>query len=804
MTRRVEAAAAAAGQESDPPLGGTDLRLAPAALGTWAAAAAGVHVPPVIAGGLAAGLLAVGAGLLRPGRRRSTAVRLALALSLLCAGVAAGDTALRVLALRSGPVPILGRAFADARVVVLVTADPRLTRPRPGRPGGDLVVVPARVVLVRRPAGDIRVSSPVVLLARDRAWLAVAPGERHLVDVTLRPGDVAEKVAAVGSVRGPPRLVSPAPVWQRAATSLRGGLVGASAGLGPDERAVLPGLVDGDTSRVSAELSSDFRTTGLTHLLAVSGANLAILLAFVLWAARWCGVRGWWLPALGLLTVGGFVLVARPEPSVLRAAAMGLVTLVALGSGRARSGVSALAAAVVGLVLLDPWLATSYGFVLSALATGALLLAAGRWATALQRRGLPRPLAVALAAPAAAQLACAPVVVLLSGQVSLVAVPANLLAAPAVAPATVLGVLALLVAPLSSSAAAILAHLAALPVWWLVRVARYGAAVPAAAIRWPASAWGSLGLAATTVGAVLAAGPVARWSTARWGGRPVALVCVGVLVAAAAGVRVADAGWPPRGWVLVACDVGQGDALVLATVPGSAVVVDAGPDPALVDRCLRRLRVRRVPVLVLTHFHADHVDGVPGVLRGRVVGALEVGPLAEPADRARTVLAAARGRQVPVLRAGVGEHVTVGPVRWEVLWPARVIRGEGSDPNNASVVLLVVVRGLRLLLLGDVETAAQRALLARLGPAGLPGGPVDVLKVAHHGSASQAPGLLAAAAPRAAVISVGPDNDYGHPSPATLRLLASAGVPVWRTDLVGDVAVVAHPGGGLRVVARGR
>ena len=778
-----------------------DLRLVPAALGAWAAAWGALLFDPLATGAVAVVLGLVGIAVLaRRGRRPRV---LATALALLCAAVAASDTAVRVVAVERGPVAELARASASARLEVVVTTDPRLAQPRPGRAAGALVVVGARVAVVRRPEGWLRVSSPVVLLTRERGWLAVAPGERYLVDASLHPGDVADRTAAVLSVRGPPRRIGAAPWLQRVATALRAGLVRAASGLGGDERAVLPGLVDGDTSRVGPTLTAAFRTTGLTHLLAVSGANLAIVLAFVLWTARWCRVRGWWLTLLGLATVGGFVLVARPEPSVLRAAAMGLVTLVALGSGRRRAGTGALAAAVLGLVLVDPWLARSYGFVLSVLATAALVLLARPWAEALERRGVPRPVAAALAAPAAAQLACAPVVVLLSSQVSLVAVPANLLAAPAVAPATVLGMLALLVAPLSSVGAAVAARLAAVPVWWIVRVARTGAAMPHAAVGWPRSPGGAAALAALTIGAGLAVGPLARWSVGRWGRRRVALACAGALVAGVGAVRVTTPAWPPPGWVLVACDVGQGDALVLSAGPGSAVVVDAGPDPPSVDGCLRRLHVRRIPVVVLTHFHADHVDGLPGVLHGRQVGSIEVGPLAEPPDRQRAVVAAARARHLPLVPAVLGEHVVVGPIAWDVLWPARIIRGEGSDPNNASVVLLVVTRGLRLLLTGDVETAAQHALLADLGPAGLPGGPVDVLKVAHHGSAAQAPELLAAAAPRAALISVGAHNDYGHPAPATLGLLARAGVPAWRTDRSGDLAVVAVGGGALRVVARG-
>jgi competence protein ComEC len=216
-----------------------------------------------------------------------------------------------------------------------------------------------------------------------------------------------------------------------------------------------------------------------------------------------------------------------------------------------------------------------------------------------------------------------------------------------------------------------------------------------------------------------------------------------------------------------------------------------------VDRCLRRLDVRRVPLVLLTHLHADHVEGLPGVLRHRSVGQVELGPYGEPADELGRVRAWAAAARVPLRQAVVGERVVVGPLEWQVLWPQRVITGEGSVPNNASVVTLAEARGVSMLLTGDVEPAAQRGLLARW-----PAGPVDVLKVPHHGSAYQAPELLRALRPRVALVSVGAGNDYGHPAPGTLRALVAAGAVVGRTDRDGDLAVVAD-GDGPRLVPRG-
>ncbi|WP_143664864.1 ComEC/Rec2 family competence protein, partial [Streptomyces sp. NRRL B-24572] len=258
-------------------------------------------------------------------------------------------------------------------------------------------------------------------------------------------------------------------------------------------------------------------------------------------------------------------------------------------------------------------------------------------------------------------------------------------------------------------------------------------------------------------------------------------------------------GWPPPGWVFAMCQVGQGDATVLAAGGDSAVVVDAGPDPVPVDRCLRELGVRRVPLLVLTHFHTDHVAGLPGVLRGRSVGAIQTTGLEEPPAQAAFVRRTAAAAGVPLIRAGPGERRRVGALEWRVLWPWAGTAefpvsggppgsGEsGGGPNDASVAMLVrAAGGLSLLLLGDLEPPAQRAL-SRVHPEL---GPVDVLKVAHHGSAHQDPGLMRVVRPRLALVSTGRDNPYGHPSARTIEALREGGARVLRTDRDGAIAVV--------------
>jgi competence protein ComEC len=771
-----------------------DARLALPALAAWLGAFVGTGALPghsvgwLVVLALGPTMAMVAALAVRVGR---PALARATVLAVLCLAAFSTVGSLRLEALHRSGLSGLARERATASASAVVTGDPVLHRgsTHGDHRAGDLLLVPVRLVEVEARGRVTRTRAPALLFARDRRWVGLLPGQR--LDLTGRLGAAraGQPIAAVVTVRGPPHLRGRSSPVQRAAGSLRAGLRRASDQLPADERGLLPGLVLGDTSRMPADLLDDFRTAGLTHLTAVSGANIAILVSFVLLAGRWAGLRGRWLPVAGGLAMAAFVVLARPQPSVLRAAAMGAIGLLALATGRRRRSVAALAAAVLVLLLADPWLARSFGFVLSVLATGGLVLLAPGWASQWRDRGLPRPLAEALAVPLAAQLVCGPVIVLLSGQLSLVAVPANLLVAPAIAPATVLGVLATAAAPLDDGLARVLATLAGAPVWWVVQVARRGAAVPGSAVGWPDTVRGALLLAVASTVVAVAVQVLAR--------RPARAAGAAVVLGVALVVPATSPGWPPPGWVLAACDVGQGDALVLEVASRTAVVIDAGPDPEAVDRCLRRLDVSRVPIVLLTHLHADHVEGLPGVLRGRQVGEVALGPYGEPADELRRVRGWARAAGVPITSVTVGERMAIGPVSWSVLWPARVIHEE-SVPNNASVVLLARSHGLRLLLTGDVEPPAQRALLSRVR---LPR--VDVLKVAHHGSAYQDPALLAETRPRVALISVGVDNDYGHPAPATVRSLRRSGALVGRTDVDGTLVVVGPPGRLALVTARG-
>ncbi|MGK5685011.1 ComEC/Rec2 family competence protein [Actinoplanes sp. URMC 104] len=769
--------------------GAADLRLAGFAVAVWLSALAALYLSARTGLALGAGA-AMAAGLLASAMARSRAsprrwVGLAVLLGVVCGAVATGA---RVSVREAAPLVELVRAGDPVWMEMVVRDDPRAARATAGRPPTYLVDVDLEAVRAEDAAG-LRLSARALVLGGDRGWQGLLPGQRVTARGKLLPPRGGDLRAVVASVREPPVLVG-RPSWaQRAAGVLRAGLQRACAPLPDLPGGLLPGLVVGDTSRLDPALEEDFRTTGMTHLNAVSGANVAIVLGVVLFVVRRTRAGPVVTALVCAVALVGFVILARPSPSVVRAAAMGAIGLVGLASGRRRAALPALAAGVAVLIVADPELASDPGFALSVLATSGLLLLAPVWRDGLRRRGCPAGLAEALAVPAAAQVACGPMVAGLSGTISLVAVPANLLAVPAIAPATLLGVTAALISPLWPAGAEFAAWLGHWPAQWLVLIATSGARVPAGALPWPGGLTGALLLAVITVGLLVATRrPLIR--------RLVTVVALGGVLGALP-VRLLASGWPPPGWVVVACAVGQGDAIVLPAGAGRAVVVDAGPEPDAVDHCLRRLGVRQVALFVVSHFHVDHIGGVGGVFRGRDVRAV-IGPDWPEPLTGRAAVAAAAGR-VGVHAVGPGWAYAVGGLRLTVLGPVEPLRGTNSDPNNNSLVLRAEVDGRTVLLPGDAETEEQEDMLDHLGADAVR---ADVLKVSHHGSSYQSPRFLDETRPAVALVSVGLGNDYGHPNPSLLARLARGGARVLRTDESGDLAAVAS-GRGLAVVARG-
>ncbi|MBM4632012.1 DUF4131 domain-containing protein [Rhodococcus hoagii] len=779
-----------------------DLRLVPSAAACWGATLVGLLAgwrPAAVSAVVSAAVGAVLALLVWRRRRAGPSVVLGIgvgvvAAALLGAGFAAA-VAVRAHAVETHPLAALTAGGGSATLVVELDDDPKMLRGKSF--GGERqLMLRASLQEVRTDRTVLRAGGSILVFAEGEQWAGLLPGQRVTLRGRLAEPERRDLTVAVVRATGSPQHVAEPPAIQRWAGVVRDRLASAAGSALPaDQAGLLPGLVVGDTSGLAQETKDEFTAAGLTHLTAVSGANVSIVLGAVLLVVRGVGLG----PRTGALLAGialvAFVVIARPSPSVLRAAAMGCVALLALVTGRRKQAIPALAASVVVLLALSPSLAVDFGFALSVFATAGLVVVSPALVARLRARGWPRGLAEMCAVALAAFVVTAPLVAAMSGTVSIVSIVANVLVAPAVAPITVVGAATAVLAVVWLPAAALLVRVAGPPLWWLLEVADRAAAVPGGNLAVRNGLGGAVIVAVGIAVAVLAA-------RHPWSRRMLLAVAVGV-AAVWVPTRFHQPGWPASGWALVACDVGQGDGLVLSAGGRRAVVVDAGPEPGPMDRCLRRLGIDEIPLLVVTHLHADHYGGLDAVLHGRSVGAVAIGPASLPEGGFRFVSAAASRADVPLVRLAAGRQLTVGAVRITVLGPLlpepRTSAAAEDGANDASLVLMAETAAGRLLLTGDAEEDGQRALLRSKIPLR-----ADVLKVPHHGSHTTSPEFLDAVRPRVALVSVGADNTFGHPNPGILQRLAALGAVTVRTDRDGDVAVARSGSGALAVVGHSR
>lgn len=553
-----------------------------------------------------------------------------------------------------------------------------------------------------------------------------------------------------------------------------------------EQAGLVPSLVVGDISQLQQATKDDFQTTGLTHLTAVSGTNLTLMLAFLIPLAKRLGARRYWLTGLSVGAVIAFVLICRSEPSVVRAAAMGLVALSATGlAADRRRGLRHLGTAVLTLTLVNPWLAINWGFALSVVASAAILWWGTNWQQVLGQ-WLPSGLAEALAIPLAAQLATQPIVTNLSGSISAVGVVANALTGAFVGPVTVLGLTAGLIGSIWSPLSYPIGWLAGWCIQPVLSIAHFLAALPAASWKWRSD---PISLLVLSVGCLLI-GALMPWLLAKsWTTTLLVLVLiVGSLVAPK------QPGWPGQ-WLIATCDVGQGDARVLRTGPRSAVLVDTGPEAKPTLDCLHSLSIDHLNAVVITHIHADHSGGLEGVLRAYPATTVITGPA--------TNLTSSSGHG-PILITRPGDRFQVGWLTWQTLaadplpFTPAAGQAESSIENDTGVAGLANVNGLRIVLAGDREPAGQQAMLGAATDLR-----AEILAMPHHGSSRQASEFFKATGARIAVISVGRGNSYGHPSFSAIRLAESAGMRVYRTDHDGGIAI-GKGANGLTVTTQNR
>ena len=567
---------------------------------------------------------------------------------------------------------------------------------------------------------------------------------------------------------------------------------GLERGLAAPEAALLRGMVLGEDERLTQEVRDDFQASGLAHILAVSGQNVMLLAILVLGACALVGVPLQARLALAAALIVLYVPLAGGGPSIQRAGVMGVAGLVAALAGRPSRRWYALLLAAALTLLLNPRAAGEPGWQLSFAAVAALLVGAAPLSAALGRR-MPGPVAEAAAITIAATVGTAPLMALHFGEVSLAALPANLLAAPAIAPVMWLGVLAATAAQVAEPLAAPFSALTGPLLVYLQWVAGVTAATPLSvvAVDAPPAAIAA-GFTAILVATGLA---VRRWRRIRaglWGAAPARrrgrrlAVAFGVTAAgllAIAGGVPGDATRPaPRGGELRVSflDIGQGDA-TLIELDGTSVLVDTGPPDGPILKRLEESGVERLDALMLTHAEADHEGAAPEVIARHKPRLIVDGGAGWPSGVQRMLPAAAASARARRMTPEAGQTIAVGQMRFEVLWPPPNRRTTGN-PNDLALVTRLEVGAFSMLLAADAESHVTQTLALE---------PVDVLKVAHHGSADPGlPALLERLKPRLAAIEVG-ENTYGHPTRSTLAALERAVPEVVRTDEDGTIRLHA-------------
>jgi len=557
------------------------------------------------------------------------------------------------------------------------------------------------------------------------------------------------------------------------ADRVRGAIAASLApGVSGERRAVIAAVVLGEDEGLSPELRDRFRASGLYHLLAVSGQNVAYVVAGMLALAWLLGISRW-IAELGALgAVGGYLMAVGWQPSVVRAGVAGGLASLAWLAGRARDRWYFLFLGAAVLLAWNPYSLLEPGFQLSFGAVASIFLLVPRIEDWLAGFPIPPGLATVIAVSTACGGVTAPILMLHFQAAPLFTVASNAVAGFVVAPLLGLALVSTALDPVLPEAAAALAWVNGWLAAYLAGCARFFGALPHAQL----TSWKSLAALAGLVllGLLLSKLPPPR------GRRAAVLAAMLVVVLVGWRLKPAHPPPPPTGLRIVMLDVGQGDGILLQTRAG-AVLVDEGPPEADVAAQLKRLGVRRLAMLVVTHPHRDHVGGAATVVDSVPVGFV-LDPL-EPTDSPdeAALEREARAHGVRIVPARVGEAFTLGTLRIHVLWPDGP-GAAGEDPHEHGVVLLASYGQFDALLTGDSES-----------PVTLPLRPpeVELLKVAHHGSSDDGlRDLLDLVRPRIALISVGEGNDYGHPALSTMAALSSVpGLAVYRTDLDGRITV---------------
>lgn len=586
---------------------------------------------------------------------------------------------------------------------------------------------------------------PIRVIATEK--LEFIPGEKVKILGTLIKSE-ERKVAGLLLAQSGEAISLFRPNLQGALEGLRTKLRVSASMIGGDAASLLPGLVIGDTSLQTPEFSKLMIGAGLSHLTAVSGANFAIISAFIFaLLGQFITNRRIQLVVTFLVLII-YVILARPTPSVVRAATMVAIYLFAKFSGKRTLAANTLAIAVSAILLINPYLAFEPGFILSVLATTGLIFLAPKIA---ERIPGPRVIGELISIPTSATLLCAPYILFMSGRLNLGTIVLNVLVAPVIPLVTIFAFIAMLLIYPFEFLATLMLKAANIGTNWIVAMAQLSDLFP--------------NIMTSSLTVLLLAG---SFLVIRAFGANRYLLVLLILLSFSVNQRVI---FPGNEWRIGQCDVGQGDALLINLGNSSAILFDAGPDVSKLQQCLREFKVKKLPLVVVSHAHADHYAGLKG-LSGVTIGEIW-------SNRAEVDFTA---RSVREVRAGF--EARIGEVELKILWPQtgaelfQSISGDGSPENNRSVVSLVEVEGRRLLVTGDIEPGSQAEILEALPE-------LDFIKVPHHGSRFQNLDLFRGA--ELFLISVG-KNSYGHPDSGLIAHLEELG-QVFRTDLDGAIAI---------------
>jgi competence protein ComEC len=567
--------------------------------------------------------------------------------------------------------------------------------------------------------------------------------------------------------------------------SARQKIIAVAVGVSGNASGLALGITDGDTSGLSKSLATQLNDLSLSHLTAVSGTNCTILIAVVGAIISRLGLRRGWRITIALMVLVAYLLLVGNQASVLRAAMMAIVVLVARNLGSRKSPVDVLVFAVALMFVIDPAFASSLGFALSVFATGGVIVLSPMLEIRLSGL-LPLWLRVPVAIAMSAQLACLPLLAAIQSSYNLGGLLANLIAEPVVEIITVMGLAGATMAliPGLGMVAGIVFWAASIPCQFILLVADW-CATNVASVSLPVGALGVVFAWLLLMAAFWFSGATPRFSwlpaLLLFG---MVLTLVGPLLA-----RLPNGSFPVKSWFMVQCDVGQGDATILRS-GNHYSVIDVGRDPGPISRCLKMLNIRTIDLLVLTHFDMDHVGGLSGALAGRRVRRAFLTQFVDPRPGAEMTERLLRDQRIPVHKAALGDTGTLGAFHFLVLSPHPAGQ-DAVSANDGSVSMFWSNGHVGVFTMADLPATGQQRLMQekqmwwRESYRSIP----IVLKLSHHGSADQDPDFLNWVHPLITTISVGLANPYGHPTAIALDWLKQFSRVTLRTDHLGSISI---------------